>query len=178
MKGIIIYGSRYGSTEKYASELSSRADIPAVNYKSSPRLTGFDTIVYIGALYAGGIMGLRKTLGGLTPDSGRRLIIVTVGLADPQIPENRVNILSSLRSQLPPELFQTAQIFHLRGGIDYGRLSLGHRTAMALLNKSINLRPRKSWSAEDQAIQDTYGKKVDFVDFNTLIPIIDVLGSR
>ena len=175
MKGVIIYGSRYGSTERYALELSSRTDMPAVNYKASPRLADFDVLVYMGALYAGGLMGLRKTLGDFVPDTGQRLIIATVGLADPEIPENSANILSSLKSQLAPEIFKKADIFHLRGGIDYSRLSLGHRGAMALLYKSIQRRPRESWSAEDQAIQDTYGKKVDFVDFSTLDPIMEAL---
>ena len=89
MKSIILYGSRYGSARRYAQELSSKTGIPAVGYRDIPSLSGHQTIVYIGALYAGGVLGLARTLRSLSLRDGQRLVIVTVGLADPDIPQNR-----------------------------------------------------------------------------------------
>ena len=62
MKSVILYGSRYGSARRYAQELSKQTDIPAVSYQEAPPLSKLETIVYIGALYAGGVLGLTKTL--------------------------------------------------------------------------------------------------------------------
>ena len=88
MKSIIIYGSRYGSARRYAQELSKQTGIPDVSYQEAPLLSELETVVYIGALYAGGVLGLTKTLRRQSFEKHQRLIIVTVGLADPDIPQN------------------------------------------------------------------------------------------
>ena len=173
MKSIIIYGSRYGSARRYAQELSKQTDIPAVSYQEAPPLSKLETIVYIGALYAGGVLGLTKTLRGQSLGEHQRLIIVTVGLADPDIPQNRENIRNALQRQLSAQLYGRAAVFHLRGAIDYQALSLGHRTMMALLHRSLQKKPAEEWSEEDKALMETYGEQVNFVDFASLRPIIN-----
>ena len=173
MKSVILYGSRYGSARRYAQELSKQTDIPAVSYQEAPPLSKLETIVYIGALYAGGVLGLTKTLRRQSFGEHQRLIIVTVGLADPDIPQNRENIRNSLQKQIPAQLYGRAAVFHLRGAIDYQALSLGHRTMMALLHRSLQKKPAEEWSEEDKALMETYGKQADFVDFASLRPIIN-----
>ncbi|PWM00701.1 MAG: hypothetical protein DBY06_05925 [Clostridiales bacterium] len=173
MKSIIIYGSRYGSARRYAQELSKQTGIPAVSYRDIPLLSGCQTIVYIGALYAGGVLGLTKTLRGQSFGEHQRLVIVTVGLADPDIPQNRENIRNALQKQIHAQLYDRAAIFHLRGAIDYQALSLGHRTMMALLHRSLQKKPAEEWSEEDRALMETYGKQADFVDFVSLRLIIN-----
>ena len=165
MKSIIIYGSRYGSARRYAQELSKQTGIPDVSYQEAPLLSELETVVYIGALYAGGVLGLTKTLRRQSFEKHQRLIIVTVGLADPDIPQNRENIRNALQKQIHAQLYGRAAIFHLRGAIDYQALSLGHRTMMALLHRSLQKKPAEEWSEEDKALMETYGKQADFVDF-------------
>lgn len=172
MKQIIIYGSRYGSARRYAERLSEQANIPVVSYKKMPDLSSMKTIIYLGGLYAGGVLGLAKTLRSFSFHRGQTLIIVTVGLADPKEPENRENIRASLQRQLPTELFSQAKIFHLRGGIDYKNLNVGHRTIMALLYQSVRKTPSEKQTAENRAFIETYGKQVDFTNFRALEPII------
>ena len=173
MKSIIIYGSRYGSARRYAQELSKQTDIPAVSYQEAPPLSKLETIVYIGALYAGGVLGLTKTLRRQSFGEHQRLVIVTVGLADPDILQNRENIRNALQKQIPAQLYGRAAVFHLRGAIDYQALSLGHRTMMALLHRSLQKKPAEEWSEEDRALMETYGKQADFVDFVSLRLIIN-----
>lgn len=178
MKSVILYGSRYGSTRRYAQELSKQTGIPAVSYQEAPSLFKLETIVYIGALYAGGVLGLARTLRSLSLRDGQRLVIVTVGLADPDIPQNRENIRNSLQKQIHAQLYGRAAIFHLRGAIDYQALSLGHRTMMALLHRSLQKKPAEEWSEEDRALMETYGKQADFVDFASLRPIINEMQRK
>ncbi len=173
MKSIILYGSRYGSARRYAHQLSKQTGIPAFSYREAPPLSELNTVVYIGALYAGGVLGLTKTLRGRSFGKGQRLIIVTVGLADPEIVQNRITIRDSLQKQIPAELYDSAVIFHLRGAIDYQALSLGHRTVMTLLHRFLKTKSAQEWSEEDRALMATYGKHADFVDFTSLQPIID-----
>ena len=66
-------------------------------------------IVYLGGLYAGGVLGLKKTLGSTVPGTGQKLLIATVGLADPGISENRYHIRGALQRQLPKEAYERAR---------------------------------------------------------------------
>lgn len=172
MKHIIVYGSQYGSTRRYAEKLSEQTGIPAVGYKDVPNLSDMKIIIYLGGLYAGGVLGLAKTLRNFSLQDGQKLILVTVGLADPNEPENQHNIRTSLQKQLPAGLLYQAKIFHLRGGIDYQQLSFGHRTMMKLLYQSLRRTPLEKQTAENRALIETYGKKVDFTDFGALEPIV------
>lgn len=89
MNQVIIYGSQYGSTYRYAKQLSEQTNITAVSYKEAPDLSGMHTI-----------------------QNGQKIILVTVGLADPNESENQDNIRTSLLYQslhrTPPEK-QTAE---------------------------------------------------------------------
>ena len=171
MDGLIVYGSKYGTTRRYAQELSRLTGLSAIPYQEFQEMAGGNTLVYLGALYAGGVLGLKQTMKGLSLREGQRLIVATVGLADPQIPQNRAHILASLKRQMSPELFSQAVFFHLRGGIDYAVLSPRHRAMMAAMCFSLRRKPARQRSAEDQALLETYGKRIDFTDLSTLAPI-------
>ena len=172
MDQIIIYGSQYGSTYRYAQQLSEETNIPAVSYREAPDLSRMHTIIYMGGLYAGGVVGLAKALRGFSIQNGQKLILVTVGLADPDESKNRDNIRTSLQKQLSPELMERVKLFHLRGRIDYRKLSFGHRMMMRVLYQSLRRIPTEKQTAENRALIETYGKQVDFTDFSALEPII------
>ena len=95
-------------------------------------------------------------------------MIVTVGLADVEDDENIHNIRTSLQRQLSSELYNKAEIYHLRGGIDYSRLNFKHKTMMKLLYTKAKNLPEDKKNAEVRAMIETYGKQVDFVDFMKL----------
>ena len=124
MENLILFGSKYGCTRKYAEVLSNQTGIPALSYQNAPMLSDKRTIIYLGGLYAGGVLGLSKTLRVSPLSDEQKLILVTVGLADPREPENQNSIRNSLKKQLPAKLFHRSKIFHLRGAINYSKLSL------------------------------------------------------
>ena len=169
MKTLILYGSQYGTTKRYADELSRLTGLPAVSYEKAPDLAGCEQIVYLGGLYAGGVKGLKQAVKKFP--AGVRLILVTVGLADVQDEQNIENIRRSVRRQLPAEVLQNTAFFHLRGGIDYSRLNLTHRTMMTLLYNHARKLPPEQQNAETRAMIETFGTKVDFVDVAALGPV-------
>ena len=65
MEHIIVYGSQYGSTRRYAEKLSEQTGIPAVSYKDASTLSDKDIIVYLGGLYAVVFWAWRKPCGAL-----------------------------------------------------------------------------------------------------------------
>lgn len=170
---IIIYGSQYGTAKKYAEELSRRTGIDSMSYEDVSDINRYDTIIYVGGLYAGGVLGMKKTFSKMSHCQSKKIIIVTVGLADPLDSENTDNIKNSMKRQLSNKLYQHAHIFHLRGGIDYSQLNFKHKTMMGLLYKKAVKLPEEKKTAEVKAMIETYNKKVDFVAFDSLAPIIN-----
>lgn len=175
MQRIIIYGSEYGTTRRYAEKLSQLTGIPAVDHAAAGDLRGCELVVYLGGLYAGGVKGLKATAKRLP--AGVRLILATVGLADVTDPDNIRNIQNAVRRQLPPALLANTALFHLRGGIDYSRLNPIHRAMMTLLYNKARRLPEEKKTAETRAMIETFNQKVDFVDFDSLRPIVEAVGQ-
>lgn len=172
---IVVYGSKYGTAKQYAEELSKRLGIELKSYKEVGDINAYETIIYIGALYAGGVMGMKKVFKSMKNCSAHKIIIATVGLADPNDKENIDTIRKGMEGQLPEEVFANANIFHLRGGIDYSKLSFKHKTMMSMLyKKAVNL-PEEKKTAEVKAMIETYNKQVNFLDFGSLEPIVQAL---
>lgn len=68
MKSLIVYGSEYGTTKRYAEKFAEMTDIPVVSYENTGELTEYDTVIHFGGLYAGGVKELKHTvrkLGGI-----------------------------------------------------------------------------------------------------------------
>ena len=175
MSNIIIYGSHYGATKQYAEELSRRTNMKAISFEKVNQINNYDNIIYLGGLYAGGVLGMSKTLKKLKNISNQTIIIATVGLADPTDETNINNIRNNIKGQVSKEIFEKAKIFHLRGGIDYSKLNFVHKTMMKLLYNSIKNLSQEKQTAENRAMIETYNKKVNFIDFSSLDKIIDVI---
>ena len=172
MNNIIIYASHYGTTKQYAEELARRTNIKAISFETVNQINNYDTIIYLGGLYAGGVLGMSKTLKKLNDISNKRIIIVTVGLADPSDEKNINTIRNNIKNQIAKQVFEKAKLFHLRGGIDYAKLNFAHKTIMKLLYNTIKNIPEEKQTAENKAMIETYNKKVDFIDFSSLDEII------
>ena len=177
MSNIIIYGSHYGTTKQYAKELSRRTNIEAISFENVKEINNYDKIIYLGGLYAGGVLGMTKTLKKLNKISNKTIILVTIGLSDPTDEKNINNIRNNIKSQIQKEIFEKAKIFHLRGGIDYSKLNFAHKTMMNLLYNMVKKLPEEKKSAEDRAMIETYNKKVEFVDFSSLDNIINEIKN-
>ena len=173
MKTLIIYGSQYGSTKRYAERLAEKTGIETVNYKDAKKISDYNKIIYLGALYAGGVLGLKQTVGKMTDN--QELIIVTVGMTNPNEAEYFSQIRESVKNQIPTNLYNEEKVFHLRGAIDYSQLDMKHRFMMSMFHKMVQKTPESERTADAKAMLETYGKAVDFVDFNALEQITSQL---
>ena len=174
MNSIIVYGSHYGTTKRYAEELSKRTNIKVISFKKiNQQINDYDNIIYLGGLYAGGVLGMSKTLKKLNNISNKKIIIATVGLSDPTNDVNKTKKRNNIKNQISKEVFEKAKIFHLRGGIDYSKLNFAHKTMMKLLYNAVKNLPEEKQTAEDRAMIETYNKKVNFIDFSDLDKIIN-----
>ena len=156
-RAIIIYGSQYGSTKRYAEHLSEMTGIEAVTFKDAEDIDLYERVLFMGALYAGSVLGLKKTVSKMSPKQE----LVTD-------PENIAYIRHSIKERVPEHFYDETRIFHLHGAIDYSHLSLKHRMMMAVIHSKISKMPEEKLNTEAKTILATYGKKVDYVDFQTL----------
>lgn len=173
MKKIIVYGSEYGTTKEYAAKFSKISNIPIINCDNINSLLEYDMVIHFGGLYAGGVKGLKKTIKSIKDNT--KLIVVTVGLADVNDVFNTDNIKKSIKNQIPEIIFNNTKIFHLRGGINYSKLNIKHRTMMALLYRKAKNLPEEKKTAEVKAMIETYNQKISFVDFEKLKPILEAV---
>ena len=125
----------------------------------------------MGALFAGSVLGLKKLSATVT---SQELIVITVGLVDTQDGENIRYIRNNIKSQIPAHLYNEDKIFHLRGAIDYSTMGMKHKLMMKFMHSKLSRMPEEELNAESRIILEIYGKKVDYVDFNTLQPIVSI----
>ena len=117
---------------------------------------------------------MQKTFKKLTNVKDKKIIIATVGVADPENKENTDHFKDGMKGQLSEEVFEHAKIFHLRGAIDYSVLSFKHSMMMKMLVKMVVAKlPEEKQNAETEAMLETYNKQVDFINFDTLKPLLD-----
>ena len=171
----VIYASHYGFTEAYARWLAEdlSADLLEAGKVRREDLEKYGTIIYGGGLYAGGVNGISLLVKNAELLLGKKLYLFTVGASDPADPENITNIWNGIAKALPPNMLETIRIYHMRGGLRYSKMSMVHRTMMAMLRKVLLKKPEADLRSEDRALLKTYGRDVSFLDRAAIAPLVE-----
>lgn len=171
---LVVYASKYGYTVKYANWLCEElnclgieADCVNHEYLSQP-----DTIIFCGGIYAGKIDGLKAFKKYYNLIKNKRLIYCTVGLAPTEDPSIFDKLIKHCFSE---EMLNNIKIFHLRGGMNYSKLTSVHKVMMSMLKKTVEKKAVKT--EEDTLFLETYGKDIDFTDKKSLEPIINYANN-
>ena len=172
----VIYKSIYGSTKKYAQWIAeeAKADCFECTEIETKKLMEYDTIIYGGGLYASGIAGISIITKNFEILKDKKLIVFTVGLASTDREEV---FLPIIEKNFTKDMRDNIKFFHLRGGIDYKKLGIIHKSMMAMLKFIISRKSSNELSDDDKELLATYGGKVDFTDKNTIRPLLLFLES-
>ena len=76
---LIVYGSKYGTTKKYAEEIARMTDIPAISYEKVSDINAYNEIIYLGALICA-VMGILFHSIHFTLAGSVELITTFIGL--------------------------------------------------------------------------------------------------
>jgi len=78
---VVVYKSKYGSSEKYAKWIAEAlsADIFKSNEIKPDKLEAYTTIIYCGGLYVGGILGFSLIKNNYSKLRDKKLIVAAVG---------------------------------------------------------------------------------------------------
>ena len=168
---VVVYQSRYGTTKQYADWIADelKADIFEKSKVNTKNLNSYDIVIYGGGLYASGISGAKL----LTKVHCEQMVVFTVGLANPE----NTDYSEIINKNFDAEIQKKIKIFHLRGGINYKKLGIMHKTMMAALKKMTQNKPAAELTEEDNAMLETYGKKVDFTDKLMIYPLTEYVRT-
>lgn len=174
-KTAVLYRSKYGSTEIYAKHIAKElsADLFNLSGQKNPDLSGYQTIIYGGGLYAGGINGIKFLSAHQNELVGKNIIVYTCGIADPSNPDNEKNIRGNVMKSLGPDLSSRTEIFLLRGAMYYSKLSFLHRLMMGMLHRMMKKQPPEKRTEEIEQMLATYGEDTDFTDLSSAQPLLD-----
>ncbi|MFV0516210.1 MAG: flavodoxin domain-containing protein [Aminipila sp.] len=170
-KILVVYTSKYGSTRKYAEwiALAVSADLFDAKKVDPKALSQYDVVIYGGGLYASGIAGVKL----VTQNFCKNLIVFTVGLADP----NTTDYSAIINKNFTPGLISKTKFFHLRGGIDYKKLSSMHRVMMTMMKGMIQRKPESDRAPEDEEFLNTFNSKVNFEDRSAIDSLINFVNG-
>lgn len=173
-KAAVIYKTKYGTTKKYAEWISEElgADLYEFDEVNTQILMEYDTILYGGGMYAGGVLGFssfaRKSYESI---KDKNIILFGVGAS-----LNKKNAVEAIqKNNMTEEMYWKIKPFFLRGGLDYKRMKKRDKLAMFIMKKIIQA--KKLTDEDSLGILGTYGKTVDFTDKKSIEPIIEYVNA-
>ena len=158
MKTAVVYRSKTGFTKKYAQWIAAElaADLFEDSKIGAKRLADYDTIIYGGGLYAGGISGVKLITKNLQQLKAEKIVVFATG-ATPE----RAETTEELRKQnFTPGQLERIRFFYLRGGFDYNKLSPLNKLLMNLLKWSLKRKPQLT--ADERGMLAAYDTPLDF----------------
>ncbi|MEI0580082.1 flavodoxin domain-containing protein [Brachyspira pilosicoli] len=166
----VVYKTKYGSSRTYAKWISDKlhADIFEVGHVSLNTLNDYNKIIFVSALYAGklsAIKAIRKLYNSL--HNNKKIYCAVIGIADP----NDKDIYNaSLDKNFKPDEKENMKFYFLRGCIDFDKLKIHHALMMHMLKTIISKKTVKT--EDEQMLLQNYGKKIDFLNKNSIEDII------
>lgn len=168
-KGIILYQSKYGATEKYAQWLRDALGFDMVQTKAADvkTLMVYDTILLGGGVYASGIAGFSFLKKHIDKLSGKKIAVFCVGAS----PYDERAIDQILQRHFVGPL-QGIPLFYCRGAWNQEAMTFGDRTLCKMLQKAVAKQDPATYEPWQTALMSAVGQSCDWTDKAYLEPLI------
>lgn len=171
--GIILYQSKYGATKKYAQALAKATGFDYMETKGATlsHVSGADTLVLMGGVYASGIAGLnflKKHIGALKE---KHIYVFAVGASpwdESAIQQCKDHNLKGDLASLP--LFYGRGMWNLKG------MTFGDRTLCKLLQKAVAKQDPSTYEPWQTALMNSGDEGCDWTDESYLQPLLQAMG--
>lgn len=173
MKAIVIYRSKTGFVKKYAEWIAEDLSTKAVpgDEITIEDLLEYDTIIFGGGLYAGGINGIKLIKKNLDKLKGKKIVLFATGAS----PGRKEEIDGVWDKNFTKEEQNEIDFFYLRGGFNYDKLGVKDKMLMTLLKKK--LQGKKDLTEDEKGMLDAYDHPVDFTDRGNIRDLIDLVKN-
>ncbi len=174
MKGIILYTSKYGSSKKYADWLHQATGFETLETKKADinALSGYDTVILGGGIYAGSIAGLgflRKNISAL---GGKKLAVYYCCASPYDEDADR-----QVRQQNMKDGLEDIPCFYCRGTFDLNSMSFAHRTLCKMLIKSVSKKPPQDLAVWERGLLEAKDTPCDWADKEYLDGLIEYINK-
>ena len=171
-KGIIIYKSKYGATQKYARWLQRMTGFKCIKTRDAALddVLQYDTIVLCSSIYASGIAGLPFLKKNIDRLRNKKIAIFSVGASpydESAFEEIKERNLTGNLKGIP--------IFYGRGAWNLSRMNFIDRTICKVLQRSIAKKDPDTYEPWMKALMCSVGKSYDWTDEKYLLPLLDYL---
>lgn len=168
---IVVYKSVYGSTRRYAEWIKDElnADIIDLDDLKYDVLKDYRNVIFGVPVHAFRRYHIRAIRKLLDHQKSIRvyLYFVSLGLIDQH------DLHLDLRRRLRDDQLRRVNIYVFPGAINYARLSLRHRAALAVVFRHLNRIVPSKRSEDTRKFLDSYGKFSDFTDQSAIKSLID-----
>lgn len=141
MNAIVVYKSKYGSTESYGRWIAEALGCEAFDAKDVKidDLLAYDTIIYGGGLYAEVIGGITLITKNFDKLDGKKIIVYTTGLTPPDCRDYYDKLV--VDKNFKNGTYSKVKMFNYPGKMVVSELSLVHRGAIKALKKLMSDKP-------------------------------------
>lgn len=173
---LIVYASKKGTSKKYAILLSELTGVNAVDVNTLKYAHPYETIVFIGPMYAGNVHGLKQLNKIIPLNECHRVICGIVGANNPTHPEV-VSEVNAAVHKLLPDGTKNVSVHLLRGDYKHSKLSFTEKLIMFGLKKGVDFTPPDKVPSYTKEMLSFLNKDVSFFDSKYLNPIIEELNT-
>jgi menaquinone-dependent protoporphyrinogen IX oxidase len=176
MKTIVVYKSKSGFAKKYAEWIAEElsAGLIEASKVTVESLSAYDTVIYGGGLYVGGINGVKLITQNLDKLKGKKVVVFASG-ASPA----REEAINEVRNKnFTPEQQQRIRFFYLRGGFDYSKLQPLDKVLMILLKLKIKRKRKTELNSDERGMLAAYDQPADFTRKKNIDELISYVTSK
>lgn len=175
-KTVVIYKSKYGSTEKYAKWIGEELDCPVIDAKSFAKkdFAAYDNIIFGGCVHAGGIMGFDLIKKNMRYLEGKKIVIFA-GL----------NIMQAeTRMQLREINFDKKEVkgltcYYCPGAYEPTKVKGIDSTIMKVVTNMISGKKQEEITDDDRKLLTAVKEGADLTDRKYIAPIVaEVRGAE
>jgi len=174
LKPIIIYKTKYGSSEQYASWIADALQCKAVKVEdvNLNDLLTYDVIVYVGGLYAGSVSGFKQIGKHLDVLQNKKLLLCMVGSTNPTEQEKYQQVFIN---NVPEQYRGIVKPFALRGNQLFSKMNVIHRIMMNIPKTMTEKIPVEQRTKDDKHFLEHYGEDVYFADRENIHDIMEYI---
>lgn len=175
-KGLILYRSKYGATEKYVEML--KEEFPCDVFETGKgkgngfEADNYDWFIFAGGIYAGGIAGLDVLRRNYPLLKGKKTAVFCVGASpydERAYEEIKAHNLKGELNGIP--------LFYGRGAWDKGKMSWADRTLCNMLQKVVAKKKDDEKEPWMEALLSAAEQPCDWTDPKYLTPLIEYMKN-
>ncbi|MDO5559855.1 MAG: flavodoxin domain-containing protein [Oscillospiraceae bacterium] len=173
MRGIILYQSKYGATEKYARWISDKMSFDIIETKKAKisEIQDYDVIILGGGVYASGIAGLSFLRKNINVLCDRKIIVFCVGASPYEQEAFQAIVQHNMTAKL-----KDIPVFYCRGAWDMDSMSAMDRNLCKMLRKSVAKKSPDDYQVWEKALMAAGDEKCDWTDRKYIAPIIEEIN--